>query len=406
MDPRLSPLNPPLPGGPAESSSAAPLATPDLNALAQVTSGVAPVLNNLLAIITGRTERLLDDETMDRQTRESLREIYSAGESAVSLVRQLLYFCGDTEPLLRLLHLNNLIEQSGETLYRLLGPRIALEFRLAPDLRLVSADADMIEQALIGLVLNARDAMPDGGRLTVTTVTEHWSEPDALAHPDGRPGSFVTLGVADTGGGVAPEILAHLCEPFATTKPAGHGAGLGLAAIHGIVRKHHGWLAVKSTPGAGTEFKVFLPAAAADAVPDEPPLVTVKPGGGHEPILVVEDDVPTRELTVAVLQGYGYRVLQAGTMAEALEVWKWHGAHIKLLLTDVVLDGHRSGLDLIAKLRAAKPDLAVLCSSGHGRAIFGPSTALPAGVHFLQKPCRAETLAHTIRALLDASSPP
>lgn len=379
----------------------ASLSTPaSLRPFAQLTAGLAPPLNTLLTTITGRTMMLLDDPALDEQTRERLNEIYTAGERAVSLTRQLLFLSGRSPPQLRTLDLNALITQLTAVLQRSLRSGLTLTLQLAPGLRLVRADADMLEQILVALTRNASDAMPHRGECHVSTANVILTAAEAARHPGGRAGDFVTVSVADTGTGIAPEVLPRLFEPFVTTKPPGHGAGLGLAAAHSILQQHQGWLAVKSTPGAGTEFTVFFPAAPSGAVPDEPATRDDRSGLGHPTILFVEDDPLTREFTTAVLQDLGYRVLQAGTAADALETWKWHRSRIRLLLTDVVLDGRQSGLDLAAQLRAAAPGLGVIFTSGHGRAILDRAPALPGGI-FLQKPFRPQALARALRTVLD-----
>jgi len=232
------------------------------------------------------------------------------------------------------------------------------------------------------------------------------ADADTEKIPGGRAGNFVVLSVADTGGGIAPEILPRIFEPFFTTRPAGRSTGLGLAAISSIVQLHQGWIAVESKVGAGSELKVFLPAAPSDACVEATTPGGTKPDGGREAILFVEDDPAVREFTVAVLQQYGYRVLQAANATEALEVWKWHGLRIALLLTDMVLEDHTTGLDLAKILRAERPLLAVICMSGHGREIMGRNAELPPGFEFLQKPCRPQALARAVRALLDRKISP
>jgi len=377
----------------------------DIQALAQIAGGIAPALNDLLTVITGRASLLLDHPGADAPTRESLREIYTAGERAVSLIRQLLIFSGRETLHAHVLDLNRLVGDTRGVLHRVLGGGIAIEFRLGAGLPCITADAGMIEQILLGLAWNAHDAMPHGGRLVITTAAADLTDAGAKSISGARPGRFVVLSVADTGGGIAPEILPRIFEPFFTTKPAGRSAGLGLAAIFGIVQQHHGWIAVETNVGAGSEFKVFLPAAPPDAQPESLSPAGSKPDSGSETILLVEDDADVREFTVAVLQDYGYRVLQAAGGTEALEVWKWHGARIALLLTDMILEGDQTGIELAAALRRERPALAVICTSGHGREIMQHSAALPGGCHFLQKPCRPQALAHAIRSILDDKIP-
>lgn len=393
---RSSPLSPKAPTG---------IEGFDLQALAQLAGGLAPALNDLLTVITGHASLLLDRTDADAPTRESLNQIYTAGERAVSLIRQLLLFSGRETLHAQVLDLNPRIEETGPVLRRVLGAEISVELRLADGLPPVAADAGMLEQILLGLAWNARDAMPHGGQFVVTTTTVELADADMKKFPGGRPGNFVALAVSDTGSGIAPEILPRIFEPFFTTKAAGRSTGLGLAAIFGIVQQHHGWLAVESTVGTGSTFNVFLPAAPPEARAETPERAAGKSGGGGEAILLVEDEAAVREFTTAVLQRYGYRVLQASNGTDALEVWKWHGSRIALLLTDLVLEDHMTGLDLAKKLRAAKPGLGVICTSGYGREIMARSGALPGGCHFLQKPCRPQALAGAVRAVLDGQIP-
>ncbi len=389
------------PGGPGTSPDSPPTPTAEMKALAQIASGIAPALNDLLTVITGRAGLLLDAAATSAPMHESLNQIYTAGERASSLIRQLMLFSGREKPRMQVIDLNGLIEETGGVLRRLLGTGISVEFQLTPRLPFVSADAGMLEQTILGFGLNALDAMPQGGKFAIATTAVTLTETDAEKNSCARPGPFVVFSVADTGGGIAPEILPRIFEPFFTTKSAGRSAGLGLAAIFGIVQQHHGWVTVESKVGAGTTLNVFLPAAPAGLPAAPVPQPITQSGGGRETILLVEDDVALREFTVAVLQHYGYRVLQAGNGTDALEAWKWHHTRIALLLTDMVLDDNMTGLDLAIKLRTEKPGLPLICTSGHDREIMTRSSAPPDGCHFLQKPCRPQELARAVRASLD-----
>jgi two-component system, cell cycle sensor histidine kinase and response regulator CckA len=256
----------------------------------------------------------------------------------------------------------------------------------------------------MNLVVNARDAMPRGGHLTIATSVREVTAEDLVRNAEAVPGPHVCLRVRDTGCGMSAETLAHAFEPFFTTKDVGKGTGLGLSTVFGIVKHHDGWIEVDSTPGAGTEFRVYFPAATADAKPvpaQETHLGGVN--GGKETILLVEDEVPVRELAKLVLQEYGYRVLQAGSGVQALEVWKWHADRISLLLTDLVMPDDMSGLELAAKLRAGKPGLKVIYTSGYSAETVRPGSGLP-GAHFLHKPYQPATLATLVRAALDEGS--
>ena len=377
------------------------IASPEMKALAQITGGIAPALGDLLTVIRGQAAILLDRAEPAAATQEPLKQIYAAAEKAVSLLRQLQIFSGQQTAHSELTELNALITESAGVLHRLLGERIAVEFRLAPDLPLVVADRAMLEQLLIILALNARDAMPAGGRLLVQTEAVNITDAARPDWPGGRTGKFIGLSVDDTGSGIAPEILPRIFEPFFTTKPAGRSLGLGLATAHGIVRQHGGWITVKHRIGGGMRFQVVLPIAPADTVAAAAP--GADPGGhrGNETILLVEDEAGVREFVAFVLKDQGYRVLQATSGLDALEVWRWHGARVRLLLTDIVLEDNMTGLDLATKLRADHPGLPVICTTGYERAALQRFPGLEGGYHYLQKPCRPQALLAAVRAVLD-----
>jgi CheY-like chemotaxis protein len=375
-----------------------------MEALAQVAGGVAHEFNDLLTIITGHASLLLDAEDPATETLEPLNQISAASERAAGLLRQLLIFSRQQPMHPQNLDLNGLIEGTVLGLRRLLGEQITIETSLAASLPLIRADAGMLEQILINLALNAREAMPEGGQLILATEALAITEAGAKLEPPSRPGSFVCLKITDTGCGIDPEVLPRIFEPFFTTKDAGKSAGLGLAAAWGIVQQHAGWLEVKSAVNEGATIKVFLPAAPAGAVA-EPVIHSGEKIGGREVILLVEDEASVREVAVAMLQKHGYRVLQAGSAEEALEAWKWHALRIELLLTDLVLPGHITGPQLAERFRAEKPTLKVICLSGYGREDSERVPKLPVGGHFLRKPCRPRVLARAVRALLDGKQP-
>jgi len=380
------------------------LASPEMKALVQITGGIAPALSDLLTVIRGQAGVLLDRADGDATTQEPLKQIHAAAEKAASLLRQLQIFSGEQTAHPELTELNGLITESAGTLRELLGKSIAAEFRLAPDLPLVVADRAMLEQLLIILALNARDAMPTGGRLVVQTEAVEITDAAQPSWPEGRPGKFVVLSLEDTGRGIAPEILPRIFEPFFTTKPAGRSVGLGLATAHGIVRQHAGWMTVKSSVGGGTRFQAVWPIAPADADAATAPGAEPAERRGNETILLVEDEAAVREFVAYALKEQGYRVLQASSGVEALEVWQWHGPRVRLLLTDMVLDG-MTGLELAAKLRATKPELKVICTTGYQRAALKRFPDLAGGYHYLQKPCRPQTLLAAVRAALDEQTP-
>lgn len=374
-----------------------------MQALAQMANGVAPALNDLLTIITGQAGQLLDAATLDAPTRQSVNQIYTAGERAVSLIRQLQLFGGGQQPQLRNVDLNQLVALTEPTLNRLIGQGVAMEIILSPERPIVAGDPAMLEQVLLSLVFNACEALPDGiGKLSVATAMVNIDEANRPSFPEGRTGDFAVLSIADNGSGIPPDLLPRIYEPFLSTKPPGRHPGLGLAAVFGAVQQHQGWIQVESDVGGGSTFQVFLPATAGEPAPGSTGQTEPAPSLGGEAILLVEDDDNVRDLIFALLEKNGYRVLQARSAEEALETWAWHGPRIKLLFTDMVLEGSMSGLDLAKRLRAENPALGVICTSGHSRTILADAAEMTERWVFLQKPCRPQTLIRAVRALLDS----
>lgn len=371
-----------------------------LEALRQVTGGIAPAFSDLLTVMRGQAGALLTAGDAPAAMRGPLHQIFTAAEKAGSLLRQMLIFSGRQAMRPAVLDLNALLANFEGVLRQLAGHEIAVALEPGSNLPSVSADAEMLEQVFLVLTLNACEAMPTGGRLRLSTAALEISVESATQWPEGRAGKFVLLEVADTGRGIAPEIRPQIFEPFFTTKTGGKSAGLGLACVSGIVRQHGGWVAVESTVDAGARFTVFLPAAPLAAGASAESAADSGKDLGKATILVVEDDAALREFTVTLLQEAGLRVLQAGSSRDALEIWQWHGARIRLLLTDMVLEDKMSGLDLAAKLREQRPDLKVICTSGYWRDADKSSPALGDNFLYLSKPCRPQTLVAAVRALL------
>jgi CheY-like chemotaxis protein len=267
---------------------------------------------------------------------------------------------------------------------------------------LVEADTGMIEQVLMNLAVNARDAMPQGGTLSIATMPVTVANAASRRHPEARTGEFICLSMCDTGCGIAPEILSRIFEPFFTTKDVGHGTGLGLAMAFGIVKQHHGWIEVESSVGVGTCFRILLPAVQqAAAVPTHYAPAMAASARGSETLLLVEDETSVREFAAAVLRSHGYRVLQACSGIEALEVWKWHGPRVALLVTDLVMPEGLGGVELAARLRQEKPALRVVLSSGYANEMIGEQFRPPTGTHFIAKPYTPQALAEIVRGALD-----
>jgi CheY-like chemotaxis protein len=300
------------------------------------------------------------------------------------------------------LDLSQSINAMTNMLRRILGEDIQVQFKFAMEPLFIHADAGMMDQVLMNLAVNSRDAMTKGGQLLIETSAVEFDESAAAKSAQIRPGKFICLTVSDTGGGIAPENLARIFEPFFTTKEVGKGTGLGLATIFGIVRQHHGWINVDSEVGEGTTFHIYLPRVEKISPQNaEPPKLTFMTGG-NETILLVEDDPSLRASVKITLSRLGYRVLETANGAEALAVWKQHREAIHLLLTDLIMPGGMTGKDLSEWILTENPKLKVIYVSGYSAEIAGTDFQLQEGVNFLPKPFQSHKLAKIIRDRLDA----
>ena len=298
------------------------------------------------------------------------------------------------------LNLNEVVTTLARMLQRIIGEDVRLELHLHTARLATRADAGMLDQVLLNLAVNARDAMPTGGRLRVETWEDVVADDADRPYPDVLPGRYVGMSVSDTGSGIAPDVLPRIFEPFFTTKEAGKGTGLGLATVFGIVRQHGGWVTVSSEPGQGTTFRIFLPATtdSADLAGER---TKPTPRGGTETVLVVEDEPSVRMLVRAILQRRGYTVIEASSGVEALKLWDAHRAEVSLVLTDLVMPDGVNGQELARRLRADMPGLRVVFSSGYSSEIAGRELRLGNGENFLQKPFSADTLSEIVRRALD-----
>ncbi len=369
-----------------------------MEAIGQLAGGVAHDFNNLLTTILGYAD-LAMHSAEGEPIAESLSEIRKAGERAASLTRQLLAFSRRQVLEPKVLEVNALIEDLQKMLSRLIGEDIELRVALQPGVGRVLADPGQVEQVILNLAVNARDAMPRGGRLTIETADVELDEAFAERHATVRPGPYVMLAVTDTGIGMDAAIQARVFEPFFTTKEKSKGTGLGLATVYGIVKQSGGSIWLYSEPGKGATFKVYLP-----RVEQAPSSVGLVPGavsvlGGSETILVVEDEEAVRRLTRRILEARGYRVLEAGNGAEALAAVREHGDAIHLLLTDLVMPD-TTGADLAAKLQESRRDIRVLFMSGYTDDAAVRNGLLGPGHFFLQKPFTPDALARKVRAAL------
>ncbi|MBI3886750.1 MAG: response regulator [Opitutae bacterium] len=362
---------------------------------------VARALSDALMVINGHAALLMERESHAPETLQHAAAIYQAGEQAARVTRQLLLIGGRCALHFHAVDLHRLLHEVAPSIRSLLGPDRPVEIRLADRPAVVWADPELCEQVLLSLAANARDAMPHRGRLEITTECVSLAAADTALPPARRAGDFVCCSVRDTGCGMSPEVRAQIFDPLFTTKKIRKIAGLGLAAVQSVVHATGGWLTVDSQPGAGTTIKIFLPPAPAERVAEPAGDGAGATRRGKETILLVDDEPTLRELTALVLQNFGYRVLQAGDGAEALEVWKWHGQRVDLLFTDLVMPGDLSGLDLAARLQAEKPDLKVVCITGNADQFAGKNSPANPSVRFLQKPCSLRVVGQTIRLLLD-----
>ncbi len=376
-----------------------------LDAVGQLAGGIAHDFNNLLTVIIGNASAPRFDEYSPDDQRERLEEICVAGERAASLTRQLLLFSRQKAPDLHHLDLNEIVAPMAGVLRRILGEQIELEFRAAPQPQVVRADAGMLDQIVLNLAVNARDAMPAGGRLIIQTEGVSLDADGARTRPDASPGDFSCLSVIDTGCGMSREVQERMFEPFYTTKAAGLGTGLGLSTIHGIVHQHHGWIEVTSKPGQGTSMRIFLPRVsetpAAGKKAPEPRDIA----GRGETILLVEDERVVRRLIASALIRTGYRVIESESGAAAFECWPEHRQEVDLLLTDVVMPGGVDGPALALKLLEDQPRLKVMLMSGYDASLGKDRARLGSDVDFIPKPFVLTELLRKVRQRLDAGVP-
>ncbi len=371
-----------------------------MEAVGRLAGGVAHDFNNLLTAITGYSDLLMSDLAEGDPMRGDLEQVKHAADRAASLTRQLLAFSRRQVLQPRVLDLNAVVGSVDKMLRRLIGEDIDLLTVPAPALGWVKADPGQLEQILMNLAVNARDAMPQGGKLTIETANVELDGAYVRQHAAVQPGPYVMLAVSDTGCGMDAETRSHLFEPFFTTKEVGKGTGLGLATVYGIVTQSGGTVSVYSEPGRGTTFKLYLPRvedAAGRPVPAGLPAPPVK---GSETILVVEDEKAVRSLACEVLKRNGYTVLEARHGDEALAVSDRHEGRIALMLTDMVMPGKR-GPDVARQLAAVRPDMKVLYMSGYADSGIVHQGVLDAGTAFLAKPFTPTALARKVREVLD-----
>jgi PAS domain S-box-containing protein len=371
-----------------------------MEAIGQLAGGVAHDFNNILTVIHGHAA-LLESSELEESALRSAQQITQAAERAAALTRQLLTFSRRQLIQPRKLDMNKIVGNITDLLGRLLGEDVTLQLNYCQSPAMVEADVGMMEQVLLNLAVNARDAMPKGGRLAVRISIVEVNEAHVQHHPEARAGRFVCFSKTDTGCGIPPENLQRIFEPFFTTKEVGKGTGLGLATVYGIVKQHQGWIEVESTVGKGTTFHIYIPHAGSENVETEKPAALITIRGGNETILLVEDEKPVRELVARVLQKYGYKILPAGSGIEAIKIWNQHKNEIALLFTDLVMPDNMNGRELAEKLWMDQPGLKVIFTSGYSADIVGKDFKLEPELNYLQKPYQPQTLALTVRRCLD-----
>jgi two-component system cell cycle sensor histidine kinase/response regulator CckA len=373
-----------------------------MEAFGQLAGGIAHDFNNLLTVIQGNLSFVRTGQLSPGEQTSALDESFRATERAANLTRQLLTFSRRQPIQPKDIDLNEVVATMTKMFQRLIGEHITLENRYSSGGAPIHADPGMMEQALMNLVVNSRDAMHKGGRLVIETQTIVLTERDTRADPRARTGEFVRLTVSDTGSGISPEHLPHIFEPFYTTKEVGKGTGLGLATVFGIVEQHRGWISVESQVGAGTTFHLYLPRLG------KPSALQGKGGGlrvsmptGHETVLLVEDETEVRRLMLRLLERHGYRVYAAVSGAAALDVWAQHRDQIALVVTDIVMPGGLSGREMIERFRNDRPDLKVIYCSGYSDEVLGTASPFRATANFLEKPFGVGVFLQRVRECLD-----
>jgi two-component system NtrC family sensor kinase len=372
-----------------------------MEAIGQLAAGIAHDFNNILTVVRGHTSLMLERPHLDAEIEASLREVSDAAERATSLAAQLLAFSRKQRLKPRPFDLNETVERLHSLLHRVLGENIELRIECALNLPTLVADEPQIEQVLINLVVNARDAMPHGGVLTIGTELTRFDASQLSTYPEAPPGEFAAIIVRDTGTGMTNEVLRHLFEPFFTTKEKGKGTGLGLATAYGIVKQHQGWIEVSSELGRGSTFRVLLPRGQVVAQPEaaiSPPAAERPPG--NETVLVVEDDATVRSILRGMLKNDGYQVFEAASGDDALIVWHDRQKEIDLVVTDLIMPGSLDGKMLATCLRRERPDLRLIVTTGYMDHTID-ETEFGSGLTLLRKPYTADEFLMTVRQSLD-----
>jgi two-component system cell cycle sensor histidine kinase/response regulator CckA len=374
-----------------------------MEVIGRMAAGIAHEFNNVLTVIQGDVGLLQIPNASSVDRGALLDQIMQASKRAAAFTRQLLAFSRKQVLQPHVLDLSAIVRRTKKMLGRLIGEKFEIQLECPDRLPAVLADEGGVEQILINLALNARDAMPEGGTIEIRTAVRELDSAGATGHPEARAGHFVCLSVTDHGCGMNPPVLARIFDPFFTTKDVGKGTGLGLSSIHGIVKQHEGWIDVASHVGQGSTFTIFLPACNATPAATTTASSAIQssdPGNG-ETVLVVEDEAAVRELACAALQKRGYHVLKAANGPQAVQVWESHPARVSLLLTDLVMPSGMNGSELAEILQARSPGLKVIYTSGYSPEILKQESLSNQGINFLPKPYDPLTLLKAVRTCLD-----
>jgi two-component system cell cycle sensor histidine kinase/response regulator CckA len=380
-----------------------------MEVIGRLAAGVAHEFNNVLTVIQGNVGLLQIPNAPAIDRRALLDHIMHASRRAAAFTKQLLAFSRKQVLQPRSLNLSAVLKHTQKMLFQLIGERFEIQFHCPDELPSVMADEGSMEQVLINLIINARDAMPEGGLIEITTETVNLDDEAAALTPESRPGQFVCLSVKDHGCGMDTQLLTKIFDPFFTTKEVGKGTGLGLSTIHGIVKQHEGWINVASKVGSGTTFKIYFPVCHS---PAQPTVVagaekdSVLESGRGETILVVEDEDTVREMACMALQKRGYQVIQAANGPQAIEVWNQCATPVRLLLTDMVMPFGMTGGELAKILVTKNPRLQVIYTSGYNTEFLQRDSLLAQGINFIPKPYDVRTLSKAVRHCLDGGTLP
>jgi len=370
-----------------------------MESVGRLAGGVAHDFNNILTVIMGYSDILLTDLSLDDPNRESIEDIKNSGQRAVTLTSQLLAFSRKQILAPRVVNLNDIVYETEKMLRRIIGEDVLLTTIPSPSINSVYVDPGQLGQVIINLAVNARDAMPEGGRLIVETQDAELNEEFCHQHPGSRPGRYVLLSVRDTGCGMTQEVMAQIFEPFFSTKGMGKGTGLGLSTIYGIVKQSDGYIDVESEIGVGTCFKIYLPVVDAAVHPSAPEEATVS-SSGSETILLAEDDGDVRRIAKKILERQGYKVLESSNGQAAIALADRFAGPIDLLMTDIVMPG-MNGRQLAEILTARHPGLKTLFVSGYTDDQIVRHSVMSASTHFLNKPFSTSDLTSKVRDILE-----